>query len=79
MAVVCADHVLSIRQNPFFHQDFPYLVWRVIDVQDQFYGQGLVESVEHHQYALNALLNQSLDAVVFQTNHIVVVNTAQLA
>ncbi len=79
LIVLCNDIVLSVRQNPFFHQVPPYLTWRVIDVQDQFYGQGLVESIEHHQYALNAMLNQTLDAVIFQTNHIVVVNTSLLA
>jgi hypothetical protein len=76
---VCGDEILEIRQNPFFHQMAPYLTWKIIDLLELFYGQGLVESIEHHQYALNAMLNQTLDAVVFQTNHIIVVNTSLLA
>lgn len=77
--VVCEDVILEIRQNPFFLQRAPYRVFKMTDLQDIFYGQGLLESIEHHQYALNAMLNQTLDAVIFQTNHIIVVNTSLLA
>lgn len=77
--VVADDIVLEVRQNPFYRQRPPYRAWKVIDLQDVFYGQGLIESIEHQQYALNAMLNQTLDAVIFQTNHIIVVNTSLLA
>lgn len=76
---VIGQDVVEVRQNPFFNQRPPYRALKIIDVPDMFYGQGLVESIEHHQYALNAMLNQTLDAVIFQTNHIIVVNTSLLA
>lgn len=75
---VVDDIIIEIRQNPFWHQRFPYRAVKYIDTFDNFYGQGLIESLEHQQYALNALTNQAIDAVIFQTNHIIAVNTAAL-
>ena len=72
--VSCGDLVLEARPNPFFHQSPPYLAWKLIDMPDMFFGQGLVSGLKHQNYAVNALTNQGIDAAVFQTAPIVIAN-----
>jgi hypothetical protein len=76
--VAFGDKVLEVRQNPLFDQRAPYLAWKIRDKQNNFYGAGIVEPVEHVNVAANAVGNQFLDAVQMQTNHILGVNIALL-
>lgn len=73
-AVVANGHVLELRQNPLWHQRPPYRLWRCIKHQDHIYGMGLMELIEHHQSTLNAIVNQSLDANLYQTNQMMAIN-----
>lgn len=77
--VSCGDIVLEARPNPFFHQGAPYLAWKLIDFPDLFFGQGLITGLKYQQYAINALVNQGIDAAVFQSAPIVIANAMNLA
>lgn len=74
-----APILLSLKQNPFANQRPPYRAWRVRDSVDNFYGQGLLESLESLQYALNAFFNQALDSANFTINQMMVVDVMKLA
>lgn len=76
---VVGDHILEIRQNPFLHQMPPYLAWRVYDRIDNFYGMGLLESIESLQYTFNALINQGLDNSTWQSQPMMLVNRPMLS
>jgi hypothetical protein len=71
--------ILSLKQNPFADQRPPYRAWRVRDVQDNFYGQGMLETLEALQYALNAFFNQALDSANFTINQMMIVDVTKLA
>jgi hypothetical protein len=73
-AVVANDIVIELRQNPFWTQRPPYRMWRAIQHQDHIWGMGVMEIIEHHQYTLNAIINQALDANLFQTNQMVAID-----
>lgn len=60
--------VLEIRQNPFWNQQHPYLVWRDTDIQEHAYGRGRVQSARWLQYAQNGVFNQGLDSNAFASN-----------
>ncbi len=68
------DHLLEVRQNPFFEQRAPYHMWRVTDLIDNIYGQGMMSLIEDYQYGIDALINQSIDNVNFQLNPIIYIN-----
>lgn len=71
---VVGDHILEVRQNPFFEQRAPYHMWRVTDLIDNIYGQGMMSLIEDYQYGIDALINQSIDNVNFQLNPIIYIN-----
>lgn len=75
---VVEDEIVEIRQNPFFDQEPPYLMWRVKDLIDNVYGQSLVALIEDYQYAIDALFNQAIDSANFQINHITYINETYL-
>jgi len=77
--VFLGDVILTIRQNPFWHQKPPYLLWRVMDMPDSAYGMGLIEVVEHLAYIANAIASQGADSIRFQNNQMMVVNRTALA
>jgi hypothetical protein len=66
--------VLSLTQNPFFDQRPPYRAWKVRDQTDTFYGQGLLETLEAMQYALNAFMNQGIDVAQFVVSPMVIMD-----
>lgn len=70
---------LFIGQNPLISQRPPYRAWRVRDMMDNFYGQGLLETLEALQYALNAFFAQALDSATFTINQLAVVDVMKLA
>ncbi len=70
---------LSITQNQFLGQGLPYRAWRVRDMMDNFYGQGLLETLEALQYALNAFFSQALDSATFTINQLAIVDVMKLA
>jgi len=76
--VACHDVILEIRKNPFWSSRPPYRVWRLIDFPDLFFGQGLMTGLKHQNYAVNALVNQGIDAAVYQSNPIVIANSNAL-
>ncbi len=76
--VACGDLVLEARRNPFVDQRAPYRAWKLIDMDDCFFGEGLVTGLKHQQYAVNALVNQGIDSAVYQTNPMLVANAMGL-
>lgn len=72
------NHVLLVRQNPFWHQRPPYLGWRVRSTIDNFYGQGIIQMLEHPQYAHNALINLMLDNAYWQNAPMMAVHSQRL-
>lgn len=73
-AVVVGKVILELRQNPYWHQHPPYRLWRAIKHMDHIYGMGWMEIGAHHQYTMNAIINQALDANLFQTNQMMAVD-----
>lgn len=75
-ATIIGDEVIELRQNPYLYRKtfHPYDVWTVVDLIDNVYGQGKLSQVEDLQYALDALLNQAIDALNFQVNPIIIFN-----
>lgn len=66
--VAVGDVILEVRQNPLFSNRPPYRMSRVFELMDNVYGRGIVEQLEHMQYAFNALVNQAMDSGAMQIN-----------
>jgi hypothetical protein len=67
--------VLFLGQNQEPDQRPPYRAWKVRDQTDNFYGQGLLETLEAMQYALNAFMNQSIDMAQWAASPMLILDT----
>jgi hypothetical protein len=72
------NEVLLVRQNPFWDQLPPYLVWRPKAEHDNFYGRSRMALLEHPQYMFNATLNLAVDNVLQINSPMLAVWEAQL-
>lgn len=73
-AVYSNSVLIELRQNPYWKQKPPYRLFRGIKHMDHIYGMGWMEIGAHHQYTMNAVINQALDANLFQTNQMMAIN-----
>lgn len=66
--------VLRVQDNPFQHQEKPYV--RMVDYlqEHQFWGIGEVQTIEGLQDIINALVNQRIDNVRLDLNSVFAVN-----
>jgi len=69
---VCGDDVLvQARQNPWWKQRPPYLAAKFAELQGEFWGYGVMFLLDHFQYFMNDVANQTGDGLVFTLNPIV--------
>lgn len=77
--VYAGMEVFSVRRNPFWHQDFPYVVARMEVLPGSFYPKGTGHNVRALQYLVNDFANQMNDNGTYALNPIVKVNPGVLA
>ena len=65
------DTVVQVRQNPWWRQRPPYLAPKFCEMQNEFWGYGIVFLLDHFQYFMNDTFNQTGDGLVFSLNPIV--------
>lgn len=71
-------HVLTVRQNPFWHQLPPYFLYTIMGKFDDVYAKGKIEAIEHAQYALNATFNLKLDNLYWRNSPMMAINSARV-
>jgi len=72
-------HVVRIQENPFWHKKKPFFVPRLIRVIDEFYGRGIMDTIDRVQYMLNDMVNQTMDSVQYELNPITIVDPGSVA
>ncbi len=60
--------VLSDRENPYNDGEFPFLIWKDIDIPFEFWGRGEVEQLLSPQKYINDLNNQIIDNAKLTAN-----------
>jgi len=69
---VCGDECLvQCRQNPWWKQQPPYLAAKFCEMQNEFWGYGVMFLLDHFQYFMNDTMNQTGDGLVFTLNPVV--------
>lgn len=74
-ATVIDGVVVELRQNPLKCQEPPYRIWSPFNTGRHIYRLGLAEIMRVLVYILNAIINQMLDANLFQTNMMMAIDT----
>ena len=69
--VVGDETLVHCRQNPWWRQRPPYLAAKFCEMQNEFWGYGVVFLLDHFQYFMNDTFNQTGDGLVFSLNPIV--------
>lgn len=72
--VICGGKVLEARRNPFWHQQPPYLMMRLNEVNDSFFSVGMGRAAASLQYLINDLANQTNDNGIYALNPVVKYN-----
>lgn len=65
------DIILQLRVNPYYDQEIPYLMGRMVELQNEAYPSGLMEPLAPLQYYLNDTYNQTFDALLYEINPII--------
>lgn len=68
------DVPLRVHPVPWWHGKSPYLCGKFVEVENEFYGRSLFDSVDKLQYFVNDIANQASDALVWSLNPITVVD-----
>lgn len=69
---------LSVRRNPYYHQQAPYLFARQEVNPGFFYGSGTGRAVRSLQYLANDFANQSNDVGIYSLNPVLKMNPAYM-
>jgi hypothetical protein len=69
--VVGDDCLVQARQNPWWKQQPPYLAAKFCEMQNEFWGYGVMFLLDHFQYFMNDTMNQTGDGLVFSLNPVV--------
>lgn len=69
--------VVLLRRNPYWFQTHPYDAARyVIRPNGSFYGLSLPDRIRDQQYAINDLMNQTMDSINYANNPIALIDPA---
>jgi hypothetical protein len=63
-----------VRRNPFWFQHAPYVVQKLNDTPDAFYGTGMGRLGKSLQYLANDFMNQTNDNATYGLNPVVIIN-----
>ena len=74
-ATIVDEQIVELRQNPHVTQEAPYDSWSPFNTSRHIYKMGMCEIMRVLVYILNAIINQMLDANLFQTNMMMAINT----
>jgi hypothetical protein len=73
--VLLAGNVpVLIRRNPFWFQHAPYVVQKLNDTPDSFYGTGMGRLGKSLQHLANDFMNQTNDNATYGMNPVVIIN-----
>ena len=73
-ATVVDEVVIELRQNKLKCQCPPYRLWSPFNTARHIYKMGMCEIMRVLVYILNAIINQMLDANLYQTNQMMAVD-----
>jgi len=65
------DNVLGIRENPYWHKQYPFLVGKYREKEGEAYGMGAIDPVIDLWYDYNDTMNQVNDGRAFVLNPVV--------
>lgn len=72
--VYCGGIPIEARRNPFWHQRPPYVMQRLNEMTDSFYGVGMGRDMLSLQSLINDLVNQTNDNGIYGLNPIIKYN-----
>lgn len=72
-------NVVRIQENPYWHKKKPFFVPRLLRVIDEFYGRGIMDTIDRVQYMINDMVNQTMDSVQYELNPITIVDPGSVA
>jgi hypothetical protein len=72
-------NVVRIQENPYWHKQKPFFVPRLLRVIDEFYGRGIMDTIDRVQYMINDMVNQTMDSVQYELNPITIVDPGSVA
>lgn len=76
---VVNNQILGLRKNPFWHQQYPFLVCKYREVEGEAYGIGALQPVLDLWYEMNDTTNQVNDAKKFVLNPVVIYQQSTIA
>lgn len=79
VTVINDFHVIRIQENPHWHKRRPYLVPRLIRCVGEFYGRGVMETIDRVNYMMNDIVNQTMDSVQYEINPITLIDPSGVA
>lgn len=79
VTVINDFHVIRIQENPFWHKKRPYLVPRLLRCVGEFYGRGVMETIDRINYMMNDIVNQTMDSVQYEINPITMIDPSGVA
>jgi hypothetical protein len=65
------DVLVQARQLPWWKQQPPWLAAKFCEMQNEFWGYGVMFLLDHFQYFMNDTMNQTGDGLVFSLNPVV--------
>lgn len=77
--VYAGDTVFQVKRNPFWHNNWPYLVARMEVMTGSFYPKGVGHNARYLQYLVNDFTNQLNDNGTYALNPVAKVNPGMLA
>lgn len=71
--IVCIDPegiclITRVTQNPFWHQQKPYQIWRPIALENELFGIGTIEMITRDSYELDTKKNLAMAAAQLAGN-----------
>lgn len=79
VTVVNDFYPIRIQKNPYWHQQRPYLVPRLMRCVGEFYGRGIMEVIDRINYMMNDVVNQTMDSVQYEINPITLIDPSGVA
>jgi len=62
------DVIIRERNNPYWHQELPFVYFNDSPIPLEFWGRGEIEPIEKIQHAMNTVVNQRIDNVTATLN-----------
>ena len=79
LTIIDDFYVIRIQENPYWHKKRPYIVPRMVRCIGEFYGRGIMETIDRINYMMNDIVNQTMDSVQYEINPISIIDPSGVA